>query len=332
MEKTTFDKIEGKIKSLIPLTKNEIIYLLDLDIDSEEAAKLFGLSNSMSRKCFKNRGVIFAQIGLNSSPCPRNCDFCVFGEKHGIVREPYEVPLETVLAKVKYFMEDGVDEVFLMTTAGYNFDKYLRYADSVRRILPSGIRLVANIDDFGSEEAKELERVGFTGAYHISRLREGRDTGIAPEKRWRTLDAIRKSSLELYYCVEPIGPEHSSEELADEIMRGLAYKVSAIAVMRRVSVPGTPLACKGQITERRLAHICAVTRVACLDSIRAMGVHEPSMLSLMVGANQVYAEKSCNPRDIAMDTEKGRGFSVCAARKFLTENDWFCNTLARKTA
>ena len=67
--------------------------------------------------------------------------------------------------------------------------------------------------------AVQLKEAGFDGAYHIVRLREGTDTQIPREKRIATLDAITKAGLDLYYCVEPIGPEHTYEELVDEMLR-----------------------------------------------------------------------------------------------------------------
>ena len=33
------------------------------------------------------------------------------------------------------------------------------------------------------------------------------------QTRIDTLDAIKKAGLELYYCVEPIGPEHTNAEI-----------------------------------------------------------------------------------------------------------------------
>ena len=43
----------------------------------------------------------------------------------------------------------------------------------------------------------------------IVRLREGKDTDIPPQRREKTLQAIAESGLDLYYCVEPIGKEHT---------------------------------------------------------------------------------------------------------------------------
>ena len=119
-----------------------------------------------------------------------------------------------------------------MTTADYDFDKYISISKKVRSVLPESIKLVGNIGDFGIEKARILKNTGFTAMYHVVRLREGEDTDIPREERISTLNAMKAEGLELYYCVEPIGPEHSYEEIADEMIRAREYGVKVMAVMR----------------------------------------------------------------------------------------------------
>lgn len=293
--------------------------LLAVDYNSEEMYSLMSCANLLSRRMFNEKGEIYAQIGINSNPCSKNCSFCSLAKKHGLLGEGYELTEVEVLQKVKDFVDSGANEIFIMTTADYDFERFLSIGRSVKKSLPKDMKMVANIGDFGPEQAAALLEAGFTGAYHVCRLREGKDTQIDPETRKATLTAIRDSKLELYYCVEPIGPEHTKKELIAEMFRAKEYGVSVMAVMRRIPVPGTPLAKLGQITELELSKIAAVTRLVAGDTIRAMGVHEPSILSLIAGANQIYAETGSNPRDTREDTSKGRGFSVADAKRMLWE-------------
>lgn len=141
--------------------------------------------------------------------------------------------------------------------------------------------------------------------------------------RLATLAAVKGSDLDLGYCVEPIGPEHSPEELVAEMFRGIQYGAANHASMWRVPAPGTPLAGSGWISEAELAKVVAVTRLVVCDTIRAMGVHEPRMSYLLAGANQIYAETGPNPRDTREDTSKsGRGFSVKDCKRLLWEAGW----------
>lgn len=315
-------KILNKALSGEKLTKEDAITLLDVDVYSKDMYNILASANILSRKHFKNHGEIYAQIGINNSPCSKNCDFCFFGEKHGLIQENVEIEEDEIMKKAEDFLEAGATEIFLMATADYNFESFLSIGRKVRKAMPKEMKLVANLGDFNKDMAYELEKAGFTGVYHVSRLREGEVTDIPQEERISTLSAINESNLELYYCVEPIGPEHTADELVEEMFRGLDYNVSVMAVMRRIPVSGTPLEEKGQISELELSKICAVTRLVAWNSIRAMGVHEPSLLSLTAGANQIYAEKGCNPRDSEKDTSDGRGFSVKKAEKMLWEAGW----------
>ena len=60
---------------------------------------------------------------------------------------------------------------------------------AVRAVAAPQMRLVANVGDFGPAYAAALKEAGFTGVYHIHRLREGTDTNARPQARIRTMDA-----------------------------------------------------------------------------------------------------------------------------------------------
>ena len=229
--------------------------------------------------------------------------------------------INEVVEQAKELVHQGVDDIFLMTTADFSQQEFLEYGKAVKDILPSDVRLVANIGDFSLEYAQKLKAVGFTGVYHICRLGEGIDTKVQPETRIAALDSIKKAGLGLYYCVEPIGPEHTNEQLVQEMLRVREYPVGVMAVMKRVAVPGTPLANRGEVSAARLAQICAVTTLTAHPE-RAMCVHEPDELCLMAGANQLYAEVGINPRDLEKETAKGRGFSVQEVKKMLWNTHW----------
>ena len=103
---------------------------------------------------------------------------------------------------------------------------------------------------------------------------------------------IRDAGLDFYYCCEPIGPEHTPEELVEQMFLGIEYGCFQHAAMRRVFVPGMPLSSRGQITELRLAQVVAVVSLATLgySETQNIAVHEPNLIGLTAGANVVYAE------------------------------------------
>jgi biotin synthase len=316
------DKLEHIATADMALSGDEALELLNLDATVPDFYRLLAISNRISREKFKTRGYVFAQIGINAEPCPMNCAFCSMGGDHYVMDSRWSKDIATVQEEVGRLLAEGIDDLFLMTTADYPQERFVECAAAVRAMLPARVRLVANIGDFSPEIAKELKAAGCTGAYHIRRLREGQDTGIPPERREQTLENIRKAGLDLYYCIEPIGPEHAYPELVEEMLRARRLDVQVMAAMRRIPVPGTPLAAKGQISGLELTKVVAVTNLL-VNPARSMNVHEPMQMPLLAGVNQLYAESGANPRDTNSRTEQSRGFSPAKAWTMLAEGGWF---------
>lgn len=314
-------KLLEKARSGAELTRDDALELMSIEVLSGDYYELMGIANAESRAQYKGRGSIFAQIGIEASPCPGNCKFCSMAESVFPKENSFLLPVETAEETTRLLVKQGADEMFLMTTVNYTNSNFLDYAAKVRRHLPDGMRFVANVGDFDLNFARELRKVGFTGVYHVCRLREGVDNDLTLAQRERSLDAACEAGLERYYCVEPIGPEHTNEEMVDEMERTRKYGAEVAAVMKRVCVPGTELYDRGEISSAELAKICAVARLF-IKPRRAMGVHEPDLLSLMSGANQIYAEASVNPRDLSLSTETSRGASMDKARALLAAANW----------
>jgi biotin synthase len=299
------------------INREQAVQLMRTDEKSPEMYAIMSVANSLTRRQYGDRGEVYAQVGINLWPCPKSCAFCSFGAKWNLVESRAELSLEEVVANAKAFEDVGANAIFLMITADYPFDRYIEIARAVRKNISADMPMVANVGDFGLKQASDLVEAGFQAVYHVHRLREGRDTGIDPEERLRTIKAAVDVGLDLGYCVEPIGPEHSNEELVEEMFRGKRLGAVNLASMWRVPVPGVPLSRFGMISELRLAKAVAVTRMVAGGSIRAMGVHEPRILPLVAGANQVYAETGPSPRDTVDDTSKGRGYSVETCKNLL---------------
>ncbi|MBK5253747.1 MAG: radical SAM protein [Peptostreptococcaceae bacterium] len=303
------------------MNKKEIIELLEIKSGSKDFYELIKESNNKTREEFNNNAYIFSQIGINATPCAGNCKFCALAENNYLLEKEFEFDSGQVIEKANASFKEGIDDLFIMTTASYPIMSLLTIANIVSENMPTGKRLVANSGDMSYDTALSLKDAGFTGAYHIKRLREGIDTEIPVQQRLDTIDAIQKSGLELYYCIEPIGPEHTLDELAEEILFARDLEVKAMAVMRRIAVPGTKLASLGEITKMQLIKIAAVTRLASMPT-RSMNAHETVEGSLLAGVNQLYAEFGSNPRDDVIDTSTNRGLSIGQVRKLLKEYEF----------
>lgn len=303
------------------LTKEDALELLSINNQSEDFYALIQKANELSRKEYGQRGYVFAQIGMNSAPCTGNCKFCSLGRDNFVAEEKSEKTIEEILQQAKWTVEENADALFLMTTADYSIEKFLETAREVKKLLPDEMMFIANIGDFNEDTAVRLKEAGFTGVYHIVRMNEGIDTDLPVEKRIATLDAIKKAGLELIYCVEPIGPEHTYSQIADEMLRARDYEVNVMACMKRVGVPGTPLFEKGEITDLELTKIAACARLVTRPKM-SMNVHEPKEMALLAGVNQLYAEVGMNPRDVSVETGDGRGFSIKNVRDMLAQAEY----------
>ena len=301
--------------------KDDASLLLRFPETSLEASLLRAVADGTSRRRFKNEGIVLGQIGVEIAACPGKCKFCSFGEGHTAF-DPSVMSDQDILRSAANFMASGeLYALFLMTMHTFDFRRLIHVVRILRERIPKETQIVVNIGDFDRAQALDLKAAGVSGAYHVCRLREGIDTALEPAQRKATIRAIKDCGLDWYYCCEPIGPEHSPEELAEQIYLGLEYGCFQHAAMRRVFIPSAPLAPQGQITELRLAQVVAVVALATLgcSGTRSIAVHEPNLLGLAAGANTVYAETGANPRDTEEDTTGHRGRDINACKEMLYE-------------
>lgn len=321
-------RIDSKVESLLDRaqsghapSQDECAYLLGFPETSLEAAHARAAADATTRRRFGDHGLIFAQIGVEIAPCPGACKFCSFAAEHTAF-EARAMSDAELLGKVESFTAAGeLDALFLMTMHAFDFARLRRMVALVRKHIAAEVQLVVNVGDFDVDQARDLRAAGVTGAYHVLRLREGADTALDPERRRATIRAIKDAGLDLWSCCEPIGPEHSPEELAEQLFLGVRYGCVGHAAMRRVHLPSSPLSPNGQISELRLAQVTAVVALATLGcrETRAIGVHEPNVLGLTAGANSLFAEAGANPRDTQGDTAGHRGRDIRDCKTMLYE-------------
>ena len=263
-------------------SKAECRYLLELPVDSLEIEVTRSVANTIMRRRFNNEAILLGQIGIDVFPCPGRCGFCAFGDGHTGFAESY-LSIEEILQRAHAFADGGdLYALFLMAMHTFDFDRLLQVVTAARTELPAHTQIVMNIGDFDRVQAGELKAAGVNGAYHVLRLGEGRDTALDPAQRKATINGIRDAGLDFYFCCEPIGPEHTPDELVEQMFVGIDYGCFQHAAMRRVAVPGSPLAPYGQITEHRLAQITAVVALAALNApeTKNIAVHEPNLIGL----------------------------------------------------
>jgi biotin synthase len=292
------------------ISAEEIALLFEVPLFSEQSAKIISASRRKSEKAGSKMAEVHAQVGLNIAPCPKNCAFCAFAEKNKVFDKSSELSAEEAVANAKQFEEDGANAIYIMATADYPFARFLEISQEIRKSLKKETVLVANIGDFNSKEAQQLRDVGYSGIYHAVRLGEGCVTSIPVEKRLQTMKSAKEAGLILGTCVEPVGNEHTIEELVEKTILTREASPCFSGAARRIPIPNSELHKYGIVSESRMAHILAVVRLALGYETPGNCTHEPNIIGAFAGANLLWAESGSNPRDTEEKTEGKRGMTV----------------------
>ena len=318
----TISSILSKAEHDKELSKQELNTLFQVPLFSPEYGLLLAAARKKSAEASQGQAEVHAQIGVNIAPCPMSCRFCAFSQSNQVFTESVVFPPEYIIEQAQQFEHDGANAVYLMCTADFSFEQFLEISEQVKQALKNDTVLVANIGDFTNKQAGQLRDIGFSGIYHAVRMGEGRDTKIPVEKRLETMQYAREHGLFIGTCLEPVGPEHTVEELVEKtlITRDVEPVYSGCA--RRIALEGTPLSTYGMISEARMAQLVAVVRLALPLNIPGNCTHEPTILGGVAGANVLWAEMGSNPRDNEKETEKKRGKTVHECRIMLEEAEW----------
>ncbi len=300
----------------------EITTLVNVSPHSVESGCVMAAADAMNRQASNGKAEVHAQIGLNLSPCPRNCSFCAFAAKNKVFTESSELTLEEVTAMALRAEVSGANALFFMSTGDYPFGKFVQVSNEVRRKVKPETVMVANIGDFGYDEAKKLKEAGYAGIYHAVRMGEGKYTRITPETRLATVRAAQEAGLKVGTCVEPIGPEHKTDEIVEKILIGRDMAPCYSGAMRRIRIPGSELEPFGIISEYRMAFLVAVVRLVMGREVIGNCTHEPNVLGATAGANLFWAEVGSNPRDTEEETSEGRGLDVRSCVQMFAEADY----------
>lgn len=304
------------------LTKEDCMYILELPPESFEAGVVRSKASTLIREKNGNAAIIIAQIGIDIHPCEAKCGFCSFGEGHTDV-PCFKVDKPYLKQQIESFCKDGdLYGIYLMTMSDTDQEYIIEMIKYAREVAPPETQIWINTGDNDKEFYDRVADAGAVGAYHVCRLREGKDTSLEPAVRLQSMKNIKAAGLDLFSCCEPVGPEHSAEEIADSIMLCVDLGVTQFGAMKRIAVPDSPLYADNQISDLQMAHImgCVGLAYASVESASFFGVHEPSELGYLAGANFVTAETGANPRDTVLDTSKGRGWDMARCRKLLFES------------
>jgi biotin synthase len=303
-------------------SREEIIQMLSYCPTSPESMAIMGEARRISEETTGGKAEVHGQFALDLAPCTRNCEWCSFAAKNGVFSERWQVDVPQAVEFAQKFQNEGANAVLTMTTADYPLGKMLEIGAEIRRNIDAELPLIANTGDKTLDQARRMKEGGYDGVYHALRLDEGKKNNLDPEQRLETIRNYQEVGLWVCTCVEPVGPEHTNEQLAAMIRLTASIKPAFSGAARRIPVPGTSMAELGIISELRMAQIVAVTRLAMPRAVRGNCTHEPCTLGALGGASIFWAEIGANPRDDQEKTEESRGQNVEDCRQIYQETDW----------
>ena len=316
------EKISRNVKEIIDesasnpdsgklMPREDIITLLSLNPESVEAAYLREKAKEAALKVTGGKAYLWGAMGIDFVPCSMNCRFCSFGEEWSIITESRIYSMDEILSQMQAYIDSGVHYIVMRTTEFYSIDDLCSKVKYIKTHISGDYELILNIGEFGDEEALKMSQAGVDGIYHAVRLREGIDTGFNPDIRNATMAAVHNSPLKLISLVEPVGVEHTNEEIADNLYNIAGHGAAISGSMARIPVPGTPLGdAYPVLSDERISQIIAVIRLACGNLIPDICVHPASELALNSGANVTVIETGAVPRDGKPVDGEWRKFTV----------------------
>lgn len=302
------------------LTKDEIVSLLNIPVLSEEDMYLRRRARETAALKTADQGFIWCAVGMDFAPCEMNCRFCSFGSDWNVIKEARHVTKEEIIESVRRYAEGGAAYIVLRTTEFYDIEKLLDYIPKIRKEVPGDYVIILNTGELDDELAEKVAAGGVYGIYHALRLREGVDTPFDPAVRIKTMKSVSASSLKLISLTEPVGPEHSSEELADAFLNTVACRALIGGMMARFPVEGTPLGNTEMLSDDEIAHNIAVFRLSGGDVIKNICVHPASEQALSSGANVMVVECGAIPRDECFCESDWADTDMKKAAKMLESN------------
>ncbi|MEF9922082.1 MAG: radical SAM protein [Anaerovoracaceae bacterium] len=300
------------------LTRSEIISLLEIPLGSNDDKLLRKTAKEVSHTLTHSSAYIWSAVGADYAPCTMNCDFCSLGEKWGIIKDSKIFSDDEIIASINSFVTSGARFVVLRTTEFYSIDTLIALVKKIRAEVTGKYEIILNTGEFDIEFAEKMYKNGVDGVYHALRIGEGSDTPFDPNARIATMNSVCQSPLKLISLVEPIGIEHTNEQIADLFQTMLQYKPEISGAMARFPVDGTPLGKLPMLSESRLAQIIAVLRLSGGNIVSDICVHPASKEALESGANVVVVEKGAIPRDNKISDMEWSDFSIDTAKDLLT--------------
>ncbi|MBO4552079.1 MAG: hypothetical protein J5673_02645 [Candidatus Methanomethylophilaceae archaeon] len=298
------------------LSKDDCRYLLSFQEFSAEAIFTRDLFTRFFRDNCANTAAIGAQIGIYTGPCSGNCGFCNFGAGH-TMSKTYIMPDDVLIGYLDECSRYGdVSSISLMTNQDCPIDILVHSVEIAKDYVPKGTEIMVNTGDRSVDDFMRLKDAGAVTAYHVCRMGEGRDTAFDPKDRIQTMRNIKEAGLNLMTCTEPVGAEHTVDEVIGNYFGGMEGGCDCGYLALRMPVFGTPMGGMPTLSIKRYHQMQSVLGLASAwhDGGRRVTGWDTGYFT---GLNTLSAEFAGSPRDSAPFSERSAGHTLEWCRRTL---------------
>ncbi|MDO4501737.1 MAG: hypothetical protein Q4D06_01005, partial [Coriobacteriia bacterium] len=281
------------------LTDEQLLTLLELETFSPEAAYLRWAGRHLARVASGATAQIYAEINLDSLPCPTDCGFCALAKSRGVrtggatkrmitkpdgthemvdvepdpaaAAAPAELTAEQAEARIlpaaeaarlaRAFDQAGVHLISLHCTDALPFERLAETVRAVRDAVSKDMPLMVDRKTLTADQARELAAAGAQAARQSIFLGEAAAGNASADASLQVIRHIRDANLELMACVEPVHRGVPATELLAAIRQVLELKPFCSTVNPLVSLTGSRMEQYLPVSAARAELVEAVARL-----------------------------------------------------------------------
>ncbi len=315
----TLEHVLNKAAAGRPLTKKEIVFLLEVEDEHQQEA-IFKTARNLRRQHFGKKVFLYGFLYI-STYCRNDCSFCFF-RKSNMTSQRYRKNEEEIVAAARELTESGVhlldltlgEDPELLHNGHAGVEKFMRLVKSVRTATGAPIMVSAGV--VAETVLQQLAAVGVTwyACYQETHQRSLYHR-LRPGQRYDERFELKRSAHRRGLLIEEgvlRGVGESSGDIADSVEAMRFLDADQVRVMNFVPQEGTPLAKRRPSDSRQELLTTAILRLnfpdrlvpASLDVDGLAGLKQrlragANVVTSLVPPGQGFAGVAQNSLDIA---------------------------------
>ncbi len=270
----TLEQILNKAAEGRPLTKKEIVFLLEVEDEHQQEA-IFHIARNLRQQHFGNKVFLYGFLYI-STYCRNDCSFCFF-RKSNMTSQRYRKDEEEIVTAARELTESGVhlidltmgEDPALLHNGHEGVEKFIRLVQSVRSATGAPIMVSSGV--VAETVLQQLATAGVTwyACYQETHQRNLYHR-LRPGQGYNERFELKRTAHCLGLLVEEgvlRGVGESSGDIADSIEAMRYLDADQVRVMNFVPQKGTPLANRMAPDSRQELLTTAILRLSFPDRL-----------------------------------------------------------------